>query len=62
MGKFSGSWPVLVLCVMDCLPGALSLPTKKNISTGWMLNLKDVIRIMGKHFSCEGAFINEIMC
>lgn len=29
MGKFSGSWPVLVLCVMDCLPGALSLPTKK---------------------------------
>lgn len=53
-------------------PGTLcyGLPTgcsqltykKKTISTGWMLNLKDVIRIMGKHFSCEGAFINEMMC
>lgn len=52
-------------------PGTLcyELPTrcsqltyKKYISTGWMLMLKDVIGIMGEHFSCEGAFINEMMC
>lgn len=42
--------------------GCSQLTYKKNISTGWMLKLKDVIRIMGKHFSCEGAFINEMMC
>lgn len=61
MGKFSGSGPVLVLCYG--LPtGCSQLTYKKNISTGWMLKLKDVIRIMGKHFSCEGAFINEMMC